>query len=213
MVHKHTGGDRVGTVGLFVIMFIGGLSSASFAGVSPSKGSISGKQMDWTPLDRVERFMKENPHGQVSLQSREGRRLALKRNKQGNTALILAAGIGHLKTMNFLLKAGVDIDDVNRSGESALIFATKNGSARSVRFLYKHGATLGLEDRLGRNALIWAALGGYMNIVRYLVLHGADMDVMDGLADSALSAAQHRGFKDIEDFLLSKGASRYVYPH
>jgi ankyrin repeat protein len=93
------------------------------------------------------------------------------KQKNGTTALMLAAGVGRgtgvfakdyateaelLAAVKFLVElgveAGVDIDAANDSGQTALHIAAQ-ASDGIVKYLAEHGANLDAKDKQGRTAL------------------------------------------------------------
>jgi uncharacterized protein len=95
------------------------------------------------------------------------------RPENGNTALLLAAGLGYrgaiggtedmaLEAIAFSLEQGADINAVNAAGDTAVhIAATTNfeesgtaaGSLRIVRFLAERGAKMEVRNKQGRTPL------------------------------------------------------------
>ncbi len=89
------------------------------------------------------------------------------RQKNGTTALMLAAGLGHglgvfakeyatepamLEAVRILAEQKVDVNAANDAGETALHFAAM-ASDPVVKFLAENGANLSAKDRQGRTAL------------------------------------------------------------
>jgi ankyrin repeat protein len=89
------------------------------------------------------------------------------RQKNGTTALMLAAGLGHglgvfakeyatepamLEAVKILVEQHVDVNAANDAGETALHFAAL-ASDPVVKFLADNGANLNAKDRQGRTAL------------------------------------------------------------
>merc|ERR1711988_1252382 len=61
----------------------------------------------------------------------------------GWTALILAAGKGHLEVVDALLRAGAGVQLQNKKGMTALMLATQKGHSNIVEPLLKAGAVVG----------------------------------------------------------------------
>jgi ankyrin repeat protein len=84
-------------------------------------------------------------------------------NKAGATALMVAAGMGHHKSirggeqpieaMQLCLDKGVDVNAATDKGDTALHAAAGQGTDQIVQFLADHGAKLDLKDKKGRTAL------------------------------------------------------------
>jgi len=82
-----------------------------------------------------------------------------------STALIWAAGRGHLPTVKMLCELGADVHVKSSSGSTALHAAVmKHGSAGEravcevVHALVELGASVHVQDHLGRTPLHWSAL-------------------------------------------------------
>jgi ankyrin repeat protein len=81
--------------------------------------------------------------------------------KDGNTALMFAAGVGYrdkntrgtergaLEAVKILVDAGLDLRQVNTRGETALHGAADRGADSVVQFLADHGAELNLKTKQG----------------------------------------------------------------
>ncbi|XP_043824035.1 photoreceptor ankyrin repeat protein isoform X2 [Dromiciops gliroides] len=82
-------------------------------------------------------------------------------DKEGNTALMLAAQAGHITLVNYLLNyyPGLDLDRRDGRGLTALMKAAVQGRTDCVAALLMSGADLSAVDpALGKTALEWAAL-------------------------------------------------------
>ena len=67
-------------------------------------------------------------------------------NQDGNTALTLASGHGHLDVARLLCEAGADTDKANQTGNTALIAASDLGHLDVARLLCEAGA----DTEIGR---------------------------------------------------------------
>ncbi|XP_074077132.1 photoreceptor ankyrin repeat protein [Macrotis lagotis] len=82
-------------------------------------------------------------------------------DKEGNTALMLAAQAGHITLVNYLLNyyPGLDLDQRDSGGLTALMKAAVQGRSDCVAALLMSGADLTAVDPIrGKTALEWAAL-------------------------------------------------------
>ena len=68
-------------------------------------------------------------------------------DKQGYTALILAAKLGNLELCESYIKAGADLNKQNHKGETALMVAAKEGHLDIVSELIKAGANMDIRGR------------------------------------------------------------------
>jgi ankyrin repeat protein len=64
---------------------------------------------------------------------------AMKRD--GETALVLAAGTGHEAVLRLLLEKGADVNAMKRNGETALVMAAKKGHEAVVQPLLEKELT------------------------------------------------------------------------
>ncbi len=94
--------------------------------------------------------------------------LANATDKDGNTALILAAQRGHADTVDTLLQAKVKLNVDNKDGMTALILAAQNGFLRCVELLVKAGADTTIQDRTGRTALDWARDNNRQDVIAFM---------------------------------------------
>ena len=87
------------------------------------------------------------------------------KTKEGNTAMMFAAGVGYrdkqttgteaeaLDALKIALDLGQDINQANGRGETALHGAAGRGADTIVQYLVDHGANLNTESRTGSTAL------------------------------------------------------------
>jgi hypothetical protein len=93
--------------------------------------------------------------------------------KDGRTALILAATGGHVEVVTELLGRGADKDARSRIGWTALLAGAYGGHQGVVELLLQMGADTNITDYAGRSALTWAARRGHQAVVEVLRVHGA----------------------------------------
>lgn len=91
----------------------------------------------------------------------------------GNTALILAAGEGHEKMTEMLIRAGADLNARNDAGETATMIAAAKSKNNTLKELVKAGADLTLRDAGGRTALGLAILNQHKDTRKTLEKAGA----------------------------------------
>ena len=90
----------------------------------------------------------------VSLLLKAGANVNAK-NKDGETALMVAAGNGNKATVNFLIDAGAD-DLIDNYGDTALIHASVRGNAETVNALIDAGSYVKQKDNSGKMAVDYA---------------------------------------------------------
>jgi ankyrin repeat protein len=90
------------------------------------------------------------------------------RNPQNYTAMMLAAGHGHLEIMNLLLDHGADVNARNYADGTALGMAAQSGHLHVVRALLARGADPAAKNRAGATAETAAALASHPEIAELL---------------------------------------------
>ena len=126
-----------------------------------------------------------------------------RKNRYGDSALMLAAFRGHDRIVLKLLAAGARLGD---KGWNALHYSAFNGQAEVVRMLAASAADLDAPAPNGQTALMLAAKGGKLDAVRMLVDADADLDVEDYDGQTALMLAQQAGHVDVVEYLRDEGA-------
>ena len=86
------------------------------------------------------------------------------RDRNRNTALMLAAANGEDGTIVKLLHLGADIDAKNRFGQTPLMMAAGNGQVGTVRMLFGHRAKGYLKDNEGKTAYEHAWKNGHYKV-------------------------------------------------
>ena len=129
---------------------------------------------------------------------------------KGSTALIIFSKNGKLKTVQFLVDAGADINFQNQLNVTSLIVASQNGHLDIVRYLKEQGADINLKTIDETNALMYAAEGGHLDIVNYLLDQGAQIDEQDKNKQTALMAAAAKGKSDVVKCLRDRGANLHL---
>ncbi len=72
----------------------------------------------------------------------------------GGTAMHMAAALGHIPIMEFLLKSGLPVDIPDENGRSPLYAAARSGNLEGARFLLARGAIEKL-DTVSKRELIY----------------------------------------------------------
>jgi len=150
------------------------------------------------------------------------------KDRNRNTALMLASKRGYTEIVRVLLKAGADIKIRNVFGDTALIDASENGHTEIVDMLLK-AAQAGLPETLRpppqaqqalralswpseqytiniqngklETALMLASKNGHTEIVDMLLIAGADLTLKDYNGDTAHMLASRNGHWEIEESL------------
>ncbi|MBL8374126.1 ankyrin repeat domain-containing protein [Accumulibacter sp.] len=124
------------------------------------------------------------------------------RNRNGETALSLAAYQGKLPFVQRLVQAGAD---VNLYGWPPLIYAAFNGHAAVVDYLLKKGAEINATTANGSTALLFAARFGHIEVVEVLLQNKADPNIANERGATAIDWALKTDNTDIADLLRKAG--------
>jgi ankyrin repeat protein len=138
------------------------------------------------------------------------------------TALIHAAGNGHVEAVRLLLKAGARVDEKCGQGcdctegadesqnRTALMHAAEAGHVEVIHVLLEAKASITAKDRDmgggGRTPLHYAAETGQAEAIRVLVNAGAKVDAKDKSNTTPLMTAAAGGFARAVETLLELGA-------
>lgn len=123
-----------------------------------------------------------------------------------STDLMIGSHFDLKRTVQRLLKNGVDIEAKNYYGDTALHFAATNGKSDVVQLLLKSGAQIEATNGSGATALHHAAMNGENDVVQLLLKNGAKIEAMNRSGATALHHAAGNGRHDIVQKLLKKGA-------
>lgn len=124
------------------------------------------------------------------------------RNRNGETALSLAAYTGKLQFVQRMVEAG---SEVNFYGWSPLTYAAFNGHTAIVDYLLKRGADINATTANGASALFFAARFGHIEVIKVLLRNKADPTLVDENGDTAIDWALKSDNTDIADLLRAAG--------
>ena len=126
--------------------------------------------------------------------------------EDGDTALTLAAGLGHAEVVKALLAQGAKADFKAYHDTTALMAAAKAGSFDVVRLLIAGGAQVNAKDQGADTALILAARQGHAEVVKFLLSKEAVINSPDNEGSTALIAAVKNHRADVVRVLIAGGA-------
>ena len=127
-----------------------------------------------------------------------------KADKDGRTALALAAGKGDARVVEILLKAGADVNQVDSTCYvwGPIHAAMQAGHEEIVKILLTHKADPNKADSDGRTVLNIAVGKGSPKMVKLLLEHGAEVDTANKWGTTPLAKAEMEGRKEIVEILL-----------
>lgn len=128
---------------------------------------------------------------------------ALKRNKYGDSAIMVAAFRGNAGIIKRLLDAGADAAN---SGWNALHYAAYGGHAEVVQMLLARPLDLDAAAPNGQTALMLAAKAGKLEVVKLLIDADADLELEDHDGKTAMDLAGAAGHGDVVEYLREEGA-------
>lgn len=133
------------------------------------------------------------------------------KNKDGYTALMLAASEGHAKIVKALLDRGAapNVKSTGQGhGRTALMYTVSNGHIECSKVLIASGADVDIKDNDARTALFSTIPGGYIELAKMLLEHGGDVNVSEvHMHMTPLMLAAAIGKEDFVRLLLNKGAA------
>ena len=146
---------------------------------------------------------------------------------EGNTALHLAAGAGHLDVVEYLVEElELDVAATNDGGATALDLAAAEGHREVVAYLESVAAEEVARtpeearaelDSLGiaytADAFIDSAVAGNLEAVQLFVQSGMEIDAANIFGGNALHGAVGRGHLEMVKYLVEQGASLTTTTH
>jgi hypothetical protein len=108
---------------------------------------------------------------------------------------------GHLKTAEYLIQNGANVNEMTNEGNNALILASDLNKVKLVELLLRKGADVNAINKQGETALIVASTKGYAELVCPLRRKGADTDMRDNQGKTALQYAKQYDRRDIIQLL------------
>jgi ankyrin repeat protein len=108
---------------------------------------------------------------------------------------------GHLKTAEYVVNEGADVNAKTNDGSTALMLAARLNKKDLVELLLSRGADVNAVDQQGNTALINAVIKGQGEVVCPLIRNGADVNAKDREGRTALQFAEQYGHKRIAQLL------------
>jgi len=108
----------------------------------------------------------------VAISIKEGFNVNAK-DKDGYTALLIAAEKGDLEMAQLLVEKGADVNAKDKDGYTALMYVAYAGNLEIAKILIKNGADVNVRDKDGWTALMFARMGKKTDITELLKKSGA----------------------------------------
>ena len=126
-------------------------------------------------------------------------------DKNGITAMMIAAENGYLELLRELKQAGADVNIQNYYGDTALMCATKKEQHNCVQKLLEFGANINTKGEDGQTALMHAVVNNDDDMLHTLIKAGANLNVQDDGGCSIMVYATN-GHLNSLDILLNAGS-------
>lgn len=128
-------------------------------------------------------------------------------NNSGENALMMAAFIGDLSTVEYLIdKRNARI---NKDGWTPLHYAAINGDLEIVNYLLKHGAEVDCPSPNETTPLMLAARYGHIRVVKLLLDKGADLSAINQQDLTPIDFAKMYNQREIAEGLESRWKKLY----
>ena len=128
------------------------------------------------------------------------------KNKDDDTALIIAARKGDTNMVGALLTNGANVDVKDKEGDTPLLIAVKAGNAEIAKKLLEKGAKVDAKNKGDDTALLIAVEAGYADMVEILLENQADINFKNAEGNTALHIAEKQKNRALVKLLKDKGA-------
>ncbi|MDM8335451.1 ankyrin repeat domain-containing protein [Wolbachia pipientis] len=129
-----------------------------------------------------------------------------------NNPLGIAITRGYIKSAEYLINKGANLDQQDSIGRTLLHKAAEDGNLAAVKFLIDHGARLDVLDTWNNTPLHVAANvkvnKGHIEIADYLIKNGANINLTHNYTPIHLAIT--RGNLDMVKCLIDNGADLYI---
>ena len=122
-----------------------------------------------------------------------GAELDAHESRNGQTALMWAAAVGHSNIVGTFINHGADIKMTTKDGFTLLMFAARSGDLETARILLDAGADPNYATDKHGNSLVIASAGGHEELSLFLMERGADINSMDEYGITPLHYSIRRG--------------------
>ncbi len=122
-----------------------------------------------------------------------------------------ATEAGNVCRSEELLKAGADINALDKYSQTALMNAAVRGDANMVGLLVRYGANLNHTAKYRLTALMLAVINRHVAVVQILKEAGADVELggsQGSFERTPLQYANEHGFEEIARILIGVSATK-----
>lgn len=131
------------------------------------------------------------------------------RTIQGDTALMLACGAGHLEIVQYLISKNASVKERNKAGSTPLLEAAYGGHEEVVRVLLKQKASVHEKDKQGFTAVLHAAANNCLSVMDVLLAHDKTcIKVKLNTGETPLMVAAGSGHLQVVIYLLALGQTQ-----
>jgi ankyrin repeat protein len=127
-----------------------------------------------------------------------------------NSPLGIAAELGNVKIVRFLVESGCKVEWGGALEASPLCLAASEGHLEIVKFLIDNNGKIDAKDENGFTPLMSASAKGSFDVVKLLVESGAKTNVINESGDFALLCAASNGHNNIFEYLLPLTAQKLI---
>jgi ankyrin repeat protein len=127
-----------------------------------------------------------------------------------NSPLGIAAELGNVEIVKFLVRSGCKVEWAGALEPSPLYLAASKGHLEVVKLLIDNNAKLDAKDEDGFTPLMSASALGYFEVVKLLVESGAKTNVTNESGDFALLCAASNGHNNIFEYLLPLTSQKLI---
>lgn len=127
------------------------------------------------------------------------------RDREGLTAVHVAAAQGEMECLNELNKAGVNLVMTDKNGRQPIHLAAQRNHAKIVRKLYDLGVEIEVGCDAGKTPAHYAAFHGSLNALRCLVERNCDLSLEDCRGNQPIHMAAGRDQLECLRFIVDQG--------
>ncbi|XP_077864438.1 histone-lysine N-methyltransferase EHMT1-like [Saccoglossus kowalevskii] len=123
---------------------------------------------------------------------------------KSRTPLMEACEFNQMECVQYLVKAGANINAREDDGMSCLHLAAKAGHLEVVKYIQQtHSIDINIQDDGGWTAMIWASENRHKSVVEFLLEHGSDPHIRDNEENISLHWAVYGGCEEIAELFLN----------